>query len=178
MRTDTQKGARIAEWYFLSLMKIPKKGMQERKIYDTLLAAGPTFTYSDYSSECFGSRSFHRALFNLKHRFKMEIEKAPERNVHGFKGYRLKQEQLALLQKKEPASLRAFLLPTAVSASAEAKGYARTAITITAAIVRPTITAAITAIVRPRSIAVASIIRAVVTIAIVAIVTPTRADVG
>ena len=48
MRTDTQKGARIAEWYFLSLMKIPKEGTQERKIYDTLLAAGPTFTYSDY----------------------------------------------------------------------------------------------------------------------------------
>jgi hypothetical protein len=24
---------------------------------------------------------------DLKHRFKMAIEEAPERNVHGFKGY-------------------------------------------------------------------------------------------
>ena len=32
---------------------------------------------------------FHRALHNLKHRFEIEIEEAPERNVHGFKGYRL-----------------------------------------------------------------------------------------
>lgn len=35
-------------------------------------------------------------LFNLKHRFEVEIEEAPERNVHGFKGYRLKQGQMAL----------------------------------------------------------------------------------
>src|ERR1700687_2447387 len=56
----------------------------------------------------------------------MEIEDAPERNVHGFKGCRLKQEQLAMLQKKKPALLRAFLyLPTAVSATAKAKAYAR-----------------------------------------------------
>src|SRR5712672_1822685 len=62
-----------------------------------------------------------------------------------------------------------FVLPASVSASAVANGYARTAITVTAAIVRPTITAAITAaIVRPRSVAVA-IVRAVVTIAVVAI---------
>jgi hypothetical protein len=130
---------------------------------------------------------FHRAKHKLIHDFKIEIEEAPERNVHGFKGYRLKQEQLAMLQKKKPALLRAFFaLPTAVSASAEAKGYARPAITITAAIVRPTIAAAITAVVRPRSVAVASIVRAVVTIAIVSIVSiaivsivsTTRADVG
>jgi hypothetical protein len=92
-----------------------------------------------------------------------------------------------------------FVLPASVSASAVAKGYARTITvtaaigrpTITAAIVRPTITAAITAIVRPRSVAVASIVRAVVTIAVVAVVAvvtiavvavvtvvPTRAEVG
>jgi hypothetical protein len=83
-----------------------------------------------------------------------------------------------------------FVLPASVSASAVAKGYART-ITVTAAIVRPTITAAITAIVRPRSVAVASIVRAVVTIAVVAVVAivtmtvvavvtvvPTRTEVG
>jgi hypothetical protein len=27
---------------------------------------------------------FHRALRKLKHRFEIEIEEAPERNVHGF----------------------------------------------------------------------------------------------
>jgi len=40
---------------------------------------------------------FHRAFHNLKHRFEVEIEEAPERKVHGFKGYRLKQTQLAML---------------------------------------------------------------------------------
>jgi hypothetical protein len=40
---------------------------------------------------------FHRAFHNLKHRFEVEIEEAQERNVHGFKGYRLKQTQLAML---------------------------------------------------------------------------------
>ena len=78
-----------------------------------------------------------------------------------------------------------FVLPASVSASAEANGYARTAITVTAAIVRPTVTAAITAIGRSRSVAVA-IVRAVVTIAVVAImmtiavvvVPMSRTDVG
>jgi hypothetical protein len=102
MRTDTQKGARIAEWYFSITYENSQRRHAGAQGYDTLLAAGPTFTYSDYSSECFGSRSFHRALFNLKHRFKVEIEEAPERNVHGFKGYRLKQEQLARCKRKSP----------------------------------------------------------------------------
>jgi hypothetical protein len=65
--------------------------------------------------------------------------------------------------------------PTAVSASAEAEGYARPAITIPAAIVWPTISAAI---VPARSVAVAFIIRAVVTTSIVSIVSTLRADVG
>lgn len=40
---------------------------------------------------------FHRALFHLKNRFGVEIKQASERNVHGFKGYRLKQAQTAML---------------------------------------------------------------------------------
>ena len=79
-----------------------------------------------------------------------------------------------------------FVLPASVSASAVANGYARTAITVTAAItaiVRPRSVAV--AIVRPRSVAVA-IVRAVVTIAVVAImmtiavvvVPMSRTDVG
>jgi hypothetical protein len=124
------------------------------------------------------SRPWALFEFNSYKRPWFEIEEAPERNVHGFKGYRLKQEQLAMLQKKKPALLRAFFaLPTAVSASAEAKAYARPAITIAAAIVWPTVTTVIPAVVRPRSVAVAAIIRAVVTVAIVAITT-TGADVG
>src|SRR6266853_4133175 len=80
---------------------------------------------------------------------------------------------------KEKARIAAgfFALPTAVSASAEAKAYARPSVTITPAIIRPTVTTVIPAIIRPRSVAVASIIGAVVTIAIVAITTA-RADVG
>jgi hypothetical protein len=70
---------------------LPKEGTQERKVYDTLLAAGPLFTYSDYFERVLWLSQFHRALFHLKHRFKLEIEEAPERNVHGFKGYRLMQ---------------------------------------------------------------------------------------
>jgi hypothetical protein len=37
------------------------------------------------------------AELTLIHDFKIEIEEAPERNVHGFKGYRLKQAQLVML---------------------------------------------------------------------------------
>jgi hypothetical protein len=77
---------------------LPKQGTQERKVYDTLLAAGPVFTYSDYFERVLWLSQFHRALFKLKrHPFNVEIEEAPERNVHGFKGYRLKQGQLAML---------------------------------------------------------------------------------
>jgi len=78
-------------------MKIPKEGTQERKVYDTLLAAGQVFTYSDYFERVLWLSQFHRAMFNLKKRFEIEIEEAPERNVHGFKGYRLKQTQMAML---------------------------------------------------------------------------------
>ena len=39
--------------------------------------------------------------FNSYKQLWFEIEEAPERNVHGFKGGRLKQEQLAMLQKKK-----------------------------------------------------------------------------
>ena len=43
-------------------------------------------------------RTAHEAQRLLtSHRFKVEIEEAPERNVHGFKGYRLKQAQLTLV---------------------------------------------------------------------------------
>jgi hypothetical protein len=76
---------------------LPKEGTQERQVYDTLLAAGLTFTYSDYFERVLWLSQFHRALHNLKHRFEIEIGEAPDRNVHGFKGYRLKQEQLAML---------------------------------------------------------------------------------
>jgi hypothetical protein len=41
--------------------------------------------------------SQHHALHTLKHRYKVEIEEAPERNVQGFKGYRLNQAQFAML---------------------------------------------------------------------------------
>ena len=64
---------------------------QERKVYDTLLAAGAAFTYSDYFERVLWLSQFHRALHALKNRFEVEIEEAPERNVHGFKEYRLKQ---------------------------------------------------------------------------------------
>jgi hypothetical protein len=60
-----------------------------------LLAAGLTFTYSDYFERVLWLSQFHRALFHLKHRFKVEIGEAPGRNIHGFKGYRLKQAQFA-----------------------------------------------------------------------------------
>jgi hypothetical protein len=76
---------------------IPKDGTQERKVYDTLLAAGTTFTYSDYFERVLWLSQFRRALFNLRHKHGIEIEQSPERSVHGFKGYRLKQGQLAML---------------------------------------------------------------------------------
>ena len=75
--------------------------------------------------------------------------------------------------KKARIAAGFFVLPA--SASAEPKGYARTAITITAAItaiIRLRSVAVAVAVVWPRSVAVASIMRTVVTIAIVAIVTP------
>lgn len=78
-------------------MRLPKEGTQERKVYDTLLAAGPTFTYSDYFQRVLWLSQFHRALHNLKFRFNIEIEKTPEPNVHGFLGYRLKQSQMQML---------------------------------------------------------------------------------
>jgi len=59
-------------------------------------ASGTTFTYSDYVERVLWLSQFHRALHNLKHRFEIEIEEAPERNFHGFKGSRLKQGQMAL----------------------------------------------------------------------------------
>jgi hypothetical protein len=62
-------------------------------------------------------------------------------------------------KREKPASLRAFLLPTE-STAAEAEGYARSAITIAAAVA---------AIIRSRSVAVASVIRSVGTIAVVPI---------
>lgn len=77
-----------------------------------------------------------------------------------------------IIEKKKPAQRAfSFVLPT--PAYAEAKGYARTAVTIPAAIVRPSVTAAIAAaIVRPGSVAVAATVWAsVTTIAIVAVVT-------
>src|SRR6266568_2574256 len=81
--------------------------------------------------------------------------------------------------KKKPALLRAFFaLPASVSASAEAEGYARAAITI-AAIVRPRSVAVASII--PRSVTVASIIWSVVTIAVMVVAAPVsmaRADVG
>jgi hypothetical protein len=73
---------------------LPKEGTQERKVYETLLAAGPVFTYNDYFERVLWLSQFHRALFNLRH--KHQIEQAPDRSVHGFKGYRLKQGQIAL----------------------------------------------------------------------------------
>ena len=75
---------------------LPKEGTQERKVYDTLLAAGPVFTYSDYFERVLWLSQFHRALFNLRHKHQIEIEQSPERSVHSFKGYRLKQGQMAL----------------------------------------------------------------------------------
>ena len=84
-----------------------------------------------------------------------------------------------MLVKRKPALLRLFLFTSRVSAAAKAKAYARPAITITTAIVRST--AAIPAIVRPRSVTVASIVRAVMTIAVVAvmpIVAAMRAEVS
>ena len=67
---------------------------------------------------------------------------------------------------KEKARIAAGLcLPAA--ATAEAKAYARPAITVAAAtVIRLAIS---TAIVRPRSVTVASIVRAVMTIAVVAV---------
>ena len=68
-----------------------------RRVYDTLLAAGLLFRYSDFFERALYLLQFHRALQNLKRRFKIEIEEAPERNIHGFKGYRLKQAQMTLV---------------------------------------------------------------------------------
>ena len=68
-------------------MKLPKEGTQERKVYDTLLAAGPTFTYSDYFQRVLYLSQFHRALHDLKRKYPhIEVEEAPDTNVHGFKG--------------------------------------------------------------------------------------------
>jgi hypothetical protein len=39
---------------------------------------------------------FHRTKHKLIHDFKIEIEEARERNIHGFRRCRLKQEQLAM----------------------------------------------------------------------------------
>ena len=75
-----------------------------------------------------------------------------------------------MLERKSPHCCGLSYSPAAVSAATKAKANAWPAMTITAAIVRPTITTAIPAIVRPRSVAVASIVRAVVTIAVVAVI--------
>lgn len=73
----------------------PREAARPRATEIRRLAAAPRSRTATTSS---GYRGCHRltGLFNLKHRFKVEIEEAPERNVHGFKGYRLKQEQMAL----------------------------------------------------------------------------------
>jgi hypothetical protein len=78
-------------------LDLPKEGTQERKVYDTLLATGPLFTYSDYFQRVLWLSQFHRAKNTLVYDFGIGIEEAPERSVHGFKGYRLKQVQLAIL---------------------------------------------------------------------------------
>ncbi len=93
-------------------------------------------------------------------------------------------DSLDSIKEKARASAGFFILPTAVPTAAEAKAYTRSAITIAASIVWPTVTAAVS-IVRPRSVAVVPVVRAVVTISIVAvmisivaIVTTARAEVG
>jgi hypothetical protein len=72
---------------------LPKAGTQERKVYDTLLAAEETYTYSDYFERVLWLSQFHRALHTLRHRYGIEIEKSPEPNIHNFRGYRLKHRQ-------------------------------------------------------------------------------------
>ena len=76
---------------------LPEIGTQERKVYDTLLAAGPLFTYSGFFERALYLSQFHRALHNLKRKHSIELEEASERNIHGFKGYRLKQAQMTLV---------------------------------------------------------------------------------
>jgi hypothetical protein len=49
------------------------------------------------SSLCCVALAVSPDAVNLKHRFKVDGEEAPARNIHGFKGYSLKQEQLAML---------------------------------------------------------------------------------
>jgi hypothetical protein len=53
--------------------------------------------YSDYFERALWLSRFHRARSELKRNPHIEIEEAPERIVHGFKDYRLKQSQLAML---------------------------------------------------------------------------------
>ena len=88
--------------------------------------------------------------------------------------------ELRVRIRKSPHCCGLFELPA--SATTEAERYARTTITIAAtAIVRPTISAAITtAIVRSRGvIAVAiAVVRTVIAIAVMAIVTTAGAKVG
>ena len=113
-------------------------------------------------------------------RVNWKIEHSPFTGEFGFGSFRILQEreQLTMLQEKSPHCCGLFALPASVSASAEAEGYTRAAITITA-IVRPR-SVAVASIV-PRSVTVASIIRSVVTIAVMVVTTPVsmaRADVG
>jgi integrase len=89
-----------------ALWRIPAERMKMRRPHDVPLSKQAlavirevwdlTFTYSDFFERVLWLSQFHRALHTLKHRYQVEIEEAPERNVHGFKGYRLKQAQIAM----------------------------------------------------------------------------------
>ena len=108
-----------------------------------------------------------------------KIEHSPFTDEFGFGSFRILQRMVQLtMLKKARIAAGFFALPASVSASAEAEGYTRAAITITA-IVRPRSVAVASVI--PRSVTVASIIRSVVTIAVMVVTTPVsmaRADVG
>jgi len=104
--------------------------------------------------------------------------RSPTSSVFVHSGYCRRWSSSRCYKKKSPHCCGLFLLPASVSASAEAEGYTRPAITITA-IVRPRSVAVASII--PRSVTVASIMRAVVTIAVMLVTTPVsmaRADVG
>jgi hypothetical protein len=68
----------------------PKEGTQERRVLDTLLAAEGAYIYSDYFIRERYLTQVHRAIYHLEHRFGWTIERAPERNEHGFMGYAIK----------------------------------------------------------------------------------------
>jgi len=99
-------------------------------------------------------------------------------SVFVHSGYCRRSSSSRCYKKKARSNAGFFALPASVSASAEAEGYTRAAITITA-IIGPRSVAVASII--PRSVTVASIIRPVVTIAVMVVTTPVsmaRADVG